>query len=251
MLADGRTPMLRLMRDAGEPDLVARVRPGPATSVSETARLLAEAIPRRHTNRRPFESTAVPPEVLADLCAAAAVEGARLVVVEPAMRDAVLSVVRTAEHRRRRDREYLQELAEWTVATVRPARRRTARGVRAVERARGGTPCETSASCTRYAGVPPSSSRRNRRSRCSTPRATRRNSGYSAGQALERTLLTATVRGLASTLMTQPLELPQLRELFTVSAENQVAQVILRFGYGPPSAPSPRRPLESFLVHPD
>jgi len=99
----------------GPPDPVARVTPGPPTSVSATAGLLVQAIPRRHANRRPFAPTAVPPEVLADLCAAAAIEGAHLVVVDFAMRDAVVGVVRAAEPRRRRDPEYLNELAEWTV----------------------------------------------------------------------------------------------------------------------------------------
>ncbi len=69
-----------------------------------------------------------------------------------------------------------------------------------------------------------------------------------AGQALERTWLTATVRGLATTLMTQPLEIPDLRALFDDPGRALAAQAILRFGYGPPATPSPRRPLSSFLV---
>jgi nitroreductase len=247
MLADRRTAMLRVMPGAGEPDLVARVWPGPVTSVSETAHLLAQAIPRRHTNRRPFDATAVPAEVLADLCAAAAVEGARLVVAEPAMRDAVLGVVRTAEHMRRHDRDYLSELGEWTADRV--------------DR-RDGVPPEAFGPWSALEVIPlrdfgllqPVRRRAAVEFEAEPTIALLYTTGdeaeqwVRAGQALERTLLTATVRGLASTLMTQPLELPRLRELFTISAENQVAQVILRFGYGPPSAPSPRRPLESFLL---
>jgi len=250
MLANGRTPMLRLVPGGAEPDLVAQVIPGPPTSISETARLLAEAIPRRHTNRRPFDPTAVPPEVLADLCGAAAVEGAHLEVVDPAVRDAVLGVVRTAEHRRRRDPEYLRELAEWTVD---------------VGDRRDGIPPEAFGPWSALEVVPlrdfgliqPVPRRAAVEFEAEPTIALLYTTGDNpeqwlrAGQALERTLLTATVRGLASTLMTQPLELPQMRELFTVSAENQVAQVILRFGYGPPSAPSPRRPLESFLLGTD
>ena len=69
-----------------------------------------------------------------------------------------------------------------------------------------------------------------------------------AGQSLQRTLLTASVRGLASTLMTQPVEVPQLREMLPNSPTGAVAQAVLRFGYGPPSAPSPRRALSSVLL---
>ena len=68
-----------------------------------------------------------------------------------------------------------------------------------------------------------------------------------AGQALERTLLTATVRGVATTLMTQPIEIPALRTLLTGTAAGLVPQAIVRFGYGPPSPVTPRRPIEEVV----
>jgi nitroreductase len=248
MLVDGRTPIVRLLPDDANPDLVARVRPGASGAVSETVRLLAEAIPRRHTNRRPFEPTPVPPEVLADLCVAAEVEGGSLVVAEPALRDAVLGVVRSAEHRRRRDPDYYVEMAHWTVESG-------ARG--------DGVPPETFGPWSALEVVPLRDfglvrpvPRRVEAEYESEPtiallysRGDDREQWVRAGQALERTLLTASVRGLASTLMTQPIEIPAMRELFTVSATDAVAQVVLRFGYGPPSAPSPRRSLRSVLLN--
>src|SRR2546423_1486190 len=69
-----------------------------------------------------------------------------------------------------------------------------------------------------------------------------------AGQALERTLLTATVRGLATTPMTQPLEIPELRALLTPTGSVGFPQVILRIGYGPASPTSARRPLAEVLI---
>jgi hypothetical protein len=59
------------------------------------------------------------------------------------------------------------------------------------------------------------------------------------------------VRGVATTLMTQPLEIPELRALLADSAAGLVAQAIIRFGYGPPSPPSPRRSLSDVLIHPE
>ena len=47
--------------------------------------------------------------------------------------------------------------------------------------------------------------------------------------------------------MTQPLEIPHLRELLTEPGSGLVPQAILRFGYGPASAPTPRRPLEEVV----
>lgn len=69
-----------------------------------------------------------------------------------------------------------------------------------------------------------------------------------AGQALRRVLLTATVRGVAATPMTQPLEIPRLRRLLGDTRAGRFAQVILRLGYAPPGAPVPRRPLADVLM---
>jgi hypothetical protein len=248
MLADGRTPLVRLLPDADDGNLVARVRPGNAVAVSETVRLLAEAIPRRHTNRRPFEPIPVPPEVIADLCAAAAVEAGELVVADAPLRDAVLGVVRAAEHMHRRDPNYYMELADWV-----PNGRSRSDGV----------PPETFGPWSALEVVPlrdfglvkavPSRGIAEYESEPTIAllysRGDDREQWVRAGQALERTLLTASVRGLASTLMTQPIEIPRLRDLFTVSATGAVAQAVLRFGYGPPSAPSPRRALSSVLLN--
>jgi hypothetical protein len=248
MLADGRIPVVSLMPDEDNEDLIARVRPGPAVPVSETVRLLAEAIPRRHTNRRPFEPIPVPPEVVADLCAAAAVEGGELVVADPVQRDAVLGVVRAAEHVHRRDPDYYVELADWT-ANGRPRP--------------DGVPPETFGPWSALEVVPlrdfgvvkpvPSRTAAEYESEPTIAllysRGDDREQWVRSGQALERTLLTASVRGLASTLMTQPIEVSKLRELLTISATGAVAQAVVRFGYGPPSAPSPRRALSSVLLN--
>ena len=69
-----------------------------------------------------------------------------------------------------------------------------------------------------------------------------------AGQALERVLLVATVHGLAATPMSQPLEMPGLRELVTDTTAGRWAQLILRLGYGQPTTPTPRRPLAEVLL---
>jgi hypothetical protein len=50
------------------------------------------------------------------------------------------------------------------------------------------------------------------------------------------------------TLMTAPLGIPELRELLVDHRDGKVAQAILRVGYGPPTAPSSRRPLRDVLM---
>ena len=72
-----------------------------------------------------------------------------------------------------------------------------------------------------------------------------------AGLALQRVLLTATVHEVSSGLLTSPLEVPALRDILVDSATIRGhAQVLLRFGYGPEPAPTPRRSVAEVLTHP-
>jgi len=48
---------------------------------------------------------------------------------------------------------------------------------------------------------------------------------------MQRVLLTATVRRVATTLLTQALEKPRLRETIFTDGGHTAAQAILRFGY--------------------
>ena len=67
---------VEVLPDPGDPDLLARVRLGPSHEETEEGRALFEAIPRRHSNRGPFEPRPVPEELLSALQAAAREEGA-------------------------------------------------------------------------------------------------------------------------------------------------------------------------------
>lgn len=246
MLAHGRLPMLRLFPAPDEPDLVARVTVGGYTRITDTVRVLARAIPRRHTNRRPFAGIPVPRRVLGDLAAAARAEGGRLVVADERAREALIGITRSAETRWRAEPSYWAEVAEWTAASndrpdgvapeafgpwslaqsvplrdfglVQPARRRE---VVAFEHEPTIVVLGTTVD-TRHAWV-------------------------RAGQALERVLLTAAVHGVASTPMTQPLEIDDLRHL-VMRVAGGMPQALLRLGYGPPCPPSRRRPLDQMLV---
>lgn len=114
--AHGRAVRVRLLPDRNQPDLAARVSLERAATPPAAAVALAEAIPRRHTNRRPFADKPVPFGILEELAAAAVVEEASLLTVDPALRDGVLSLTRTAENRMRIDPAYRAELAAWTTS---------------------------------------------------------------------------------------------------------------------------------------
>jgi hypothetical protein len=69
-----------------------------------------------------------------------------------------------------------------------------------------------------------------------------------AGQALQRVLLTATWLDLATTPISQPVEVPQVRRLLTDPATGPAAQMVLRVGYGKVAGRSPRRALSEVLL---
>jgi nitroreductase len=247
MRQQARAPVLEWWPEPAEPDLVARVVPGRPAPPSSALNALAEAIPRRHTNRRPFAKVVIPTSVLDDLAGAAKVEGAILHVADAVSRGAILALVHTAEQRLRAQGVYVAELAEWTAA---------AHG------RRDGVPPQAFGPWDAMEALPlrdfgltqPQLRRRSEQFEPYPTLVVLSTDGDSAGhwlrsgQALQRVLLAATVHGLAATPMSQPLEIPALRELVTDTAAGRWAQVILRLGYGQPTTATPRRPLAEVLL---
>jgi nitroreductase len=234
--------------EPAEPDLAAWVTALRPVAATPAATALAEAIPRRHTNRRPFADTPVPAAVLAELADAASAEDAALLVADRAVRDGVLSLTRTAENRMRRDGRYRAELAKWTTPPGigrRDGVPREAFGPRDTDAA---LPLRDLAfghrAPTAVVEFEPDPTILLLFTREDTP-----GDWVRAGMALQRVLLTATVRGLAATPLTQLTEVPRLRELLADPAGGQVVQTVLRIGYPITSAAAtPRRPLAEVLV---
>jgi hypothetical protein len=70
-----------------------------------------------------------------------------------------------------------------------------------------------------------------------------------AGLALQRVLLTATKLGLSTSLMSQPIEVETVREQLRIGLRRHgPPQMLLRFGYGVPATPTPRRRVEDVLL---
>jgi nitroreductase len=246
MRRHGRLPRLRLSPEPAEPDLVARVVPGPPAAPDPAVNALAEAIPRRHTSRRPFAPTVIPAGVLDELSAAARQEGATLRVADPVGRNAIFSLAHTADRRLRAQGGYRAELAEWTL----PAHGRRD-GV--PPRAFGPWDALETLPLRDFGLTQPMLHRRGERYEPHPTIVVLSTEGDTveqwlrAGQAMQRVLLVATVHGLVATPMSQPLEIQELRELLTDTTTGRWAQLILRLGYGEPTTPSPRRPLAEVL----
>lgn len=248
LLAHGRQPVVALMPDPTQPELVARVRLGPNRAPAASVAALAAAIPLRHTNRRPYQDHPVPAAVRRELGVAAEREGAALLVADDELRSAVVSLVRTADNDMRDHPAYRAELAAWTTpggVGRRDGVPRQAFGPRDPRRA---IPLRDFS----LGNAAPSATAR------FEPDPTvillftagdTRADWVRAGSALERLWLTATIRGLAATPLSQVVEVPRLRGLLADPARGWLLQTVLRVGY--PSTrvlATPRRSLDEVIV---
>ena len=232
----------------GAAQVAARVVVLRAAPVPASVHRLAAAIPRRHTNRRPFAEHKPPADLLDELARAAAGEGGQLLVADTPLRQAVLSLTRTAERRQRENPDYLPELRRWTTAGA-PARRdgvpRQALGPRSTD---GALPLRDfgighglPASIVDFEADPTIALLL---TDGDTPAHWLR-----AGMALQAVLLTATVRGLAATPLSQLTEVAALRDLLSDTAGAPVVQTVLRLGYAlHPAVATPRRDLTEVLL---
>ncbi len=214
---------------------------------------LVAAIPRRRTDRRFFSSWPVPQGDIALMGARAARAGVMLRRV-----DGIAELKRLAAEaasRHSTDPEYLAELSMWSgrygsVAGV-PARSTPEPNSSAALPARafagpvlaqppGATPAEDSAAVIALGTVDDDGLARLR-----------------AGEATSLVLLTATAMGLASCLVTEPLEIPETRAAVQadVFGDDAYPQALLRIGWAPvnadPLPATPRRDLSEVVARLD
>jgi hypothetical protein len=245
--AKGYLPAVEMFPEPARPDLIARVGVGPAAAPSRTVEALAAAIPHRHTNRLPFAHSVVPADVIEELTEAARLEQARLTVADPVSRNAILNLSQTADRELRARGGYRAELARWTLpGTVR----------------RDGIPPSAfgpwdALECMPIRDFGLLQPHLHRTTEAFEPYPTivvlatdgdTERHWVAAGQALQRVLLTATWRNVATTPVSQPVEIPAIRQMLTDTTAGVWPQLVLRIGYGRPAAATPRRPLSEVLV---
>jgi nitroreductase len=243
--AGGREPVTRLLPDPAEPLLLATVRIGGRHRPGEDERDLHAAIPARHTNRRPFSGRRVPPGVLAELVQAARLEGSVLDLPGYDETRRLLGVVADAETDLLADPGYRAELARWAGGErdqdgipASAAGPRDPRGHTPVRDFLGGA----AADYEWFEELP-------QLAVLSTP-GNGKEDWLRAGQALQCVLLTATRRGIATGILTQPLESRDAWLVRDPGTGSGWPQLILRIGYGLPVPASPRRPVHDVLETP-
>jgi nitroreductase len=244
----GTHPATTLLPRRDNPTLLAVVRPFAARKPGRRLVRLADAIPRRHTNRIPFETAVIPDTVVAELRHAAEAEQAWLPRLDANQLDRLRDLVHKSHHAQVTDPAFL---AEWRHWTARPQDSRD--GVpEDVPDAAGAMPSEDW--ILRDSGSP-------RRGLVddSGPLVVvvgsfddKQADRLRAGQAMQRVLLTATAAGFDASFVSQPVEVPAVRaELRTLLGGGLWPQVVLRFGHGTPAPWMPRRSLDDVLLEPE
>ncbi|MET0765926.1 MAG: hypothetical protein ABWY29_13760 [Blastococcus sp.] len=231
-----------------DPDLLAVVLPVRGEPDPALARL-ARAIPRRHTNRRPFGPATVPYEVVERLAEATAAEEALLIPVRsPEQRTLVAELTQEADRLQNADPAYREELRQWTSRT--PAQgdgvpvssvplttgvRTEALPLRDFDtRGTGGLPARTGSGtdqtlvlvATALDDVP---------------------AWLRSGEALERLLLELTRGEWVAGPLTQALEVPATRLRLGELTAPAHPQMLLRIGRASPAPGTPRRPRRTVV----
>jgi nitroreductase len=249
-LAAAGAPMhVRWRPDPSERTLMAALDPAPPRPPTPGQQRLCRAIPNRHSNRRPFRSQPVPPDARVALLEAAAGEGTWLELVVGRIPVAAVGEIAHAANRvLQRNAAYMAELASWN--------RRDRAPVDGIPADAGGFNAEP------HDLLP-------QRPFSDLVRLTGKdfeeepliavlgttgdspNDQLRAGYALQRLLLTITDYGLASSMLSQPIEVPSAQEQLRIALGRYgTPQMVLRVGYGDPTPATPRRPVTDVIDAP-
>lgn len=241
--AAGVLPDVKVMPDADRPDLIAVVDCTVLDGAMPAAeQRLAKAIPRRHTHRNPFLDLAVPPAVKGELRAAARVENGWLAELATSDHAAVLRLLHDAHRDQQADPLFTTEWASWMG--------RDAESADGVPTASSGpTPEQQDRWVLRDFADGRARTRMPGRDfeadplvMCVGSFTDLRSDQVTAGQAMQRVLLTATAEGLMASFLSQLIEVDAARHaLRGIIGGGLWPQAVLRLGYGSPGVPTPRR----------
>ncbi len=231
------------------PMVIAVVQAEPGRPPSFAEREMYEAIWQRHTNRAPFTGEQLPESVRIALEQAATFEFATLRMLTAQDAATVLDLAAKAETMLAADVEHQIELRNWVGTDNRddgiPAAALPARPGRGISPVRSHDLLSAVPATVRPAGEYEQEPQL-------AVLATARDDPADwlrAGQALQRVLLTATAHGVSASFLYQSIELHDMRgEAAPGWPWPEQPQMVLRLGYGPQPASTPRRRVDDVLT---
>ncbi len=238
-----------------EPDLLARISFGDERKATAEEHSLFDAIPKRRTNRMPFEARQLPEKVLRELQAAASKEAAWLHIIQAENdRNRVADLIAEGDRIQMANRSFRRELAAW----IHMNRTVSHDGMPGYAHGYGDLSSVLAPLVVRTFDIGKGQAAKDRQLAAGSPvlavlgtNGDTPNDWLSAGQALARVLLRARAEEVWASFMNQPIEVAELRpKLRDILGRKGVLQLLLRLGYGPEVRPTPRRTPGEVLMRP-
>lgn len=248
----GHECRVELMPDRTDDDLLARIELEPVSASSNADDELFAAIATRHTNRRAYEDRDVPDALVDHLVTDAQDLGAWLYPLRGDDRIPVAVLVAQGDRIQMADKRFRRELAAW----VRPNRSRSGDGIRGYGFGFGDLMSHGGPLVIRSFDLGDRQAATDRALVEGSPLlavvgtdAEGPARWLAAGEAMQRILLRSCAAGVSASFMNQPIEVDDLRsQLARAIGRDGFPQLLLRFGYGPPADPQPRRPVDEVLL---
>ncbi|WP_369185699.1 hypothetical protein [Streptomyces sp. Y1] len=237
----GWAPDVRLLPDPAEPDLFAAIGlDTPATASPPGTEELYEAIWHRHSVRTPFTDEPVPPVVLGHLVSAARAEDTTLHLPDHEETARLLHLTAEAERRNTTDAVQRTESRTWIRSANVPPYGIPTSALGPQDRT-GHLPVRDFAAIRPAEHQAPAAFEHDPRLAVLTTDHDTPTDWLRAGIALEHVLLEATVHAVRASLLHQAMEWPELRWVARDPHQRPGhVQMLIRLGYGPEGAPTPR-----------
>jgi len=248
-----RDDTYELLPDPDDADLLARIRLVSGEPPSSKEEALFEAVPKRRTTRAAYHERDVPIELRRELEGDAAREDAWLHLVPDAERATIAELIAEGDRTQMADKRFRRELAAW----VHPNRSRARRGMRGYGFGFRDLMSHAGPLGIRTFDIGKGQAAKDRELAERSPllgvlgtAADTTRAWLEAGQAMERILLRACAHGLTSSFLNQAVEVDDLRPRLAeaIARGGNHPQLVLRFGYGPEVAHSPRASVEDVLI---
>lgn len=249
----GEQYRLECFPEPDDADLLARLRLIGVPQPGERDPTFFRAIPRRRTNRQPFQDLPVPDLLLARARSNADAEGAWLqTLTGEEDRVELAEIIAEADRRQMADRHFRRELAAWLHSNRSASRD----GMPGYAHGAGDLASSLAPVVIRTFDLGHGIAARDRQLALGSPviavlwtESDAPRDWLAAGQSLERVLLQLTADGVAVSYLNQAIEVPELRTRVGRLLQREGSpQLILRLGFGRLARPTQRRHIDDCLI---